>query len=925
MNTFRYRHNRISDNRGSTLITVIVAIAFVTILTSIILGTTVVNVRMKGIDKRTKDDFYYAERSLNDIYTGLGQELAIDAAKEYEKAFEKVGNTDDPTMDFNMAETAEKEFRKQFMTKVHTKISALTAPDLEEYILPASKGHVASIGSVAFQKKDGTSPAGLTAEKADRVVIKDVVVYVEDTTKFRSTITTDIVVTIPTVDFLGTNADVTDYGLIANEGLYVEGNATIKGNVYAGVHADDRTLDDDYKETSDAYSRTPVYGGINIKNGKAKFDGNYIISKGDINLAGTNPQIEVNSSAVGAGGNLSNMWFTSMRTITNRPGGKGAVISDPVTSPTVHPTININANMFALNDLALNADNSSVNIAGNYYGYNEGGLTNILQKKTGRDDGGNSAIIVNGNKVSLNMENVQNFVLMGRAYVDFTSDTSTDASLTSTQVVPTAESVALKTNQQLYLVPPDFLEGANPIEVSRGTAHTFNINVAEANLKNWFGYDFLNTTSVPDSMHDDTKVSLTASAGGTDVWYDYLVFDEDDAVSWEPSSAAVVGVENDKTKYIVKKKPTGSGYDIVKYTKTSNEVGTHGSISSKAMFFLKIMMSENAYKREYAPSPAFPTLKSYIDEQEKTKMQPSEYRLRERIHLSMENEEYFDLQQCVVGNGSTDAHYYAKNAVINYNRIPDPEHSGETIIQSNVLDNTDGMLRYSNYKENLFKRYMLLCTKLDGREKELLETPIETSKDANNPAHWPDWKITTSTPMSCFVKESNLGTVSNIRTSIDAADALGLKPGAFGVCIAKTGNLEISATGVPDIALVAGKTFKGIAIVDGDITVANGIDINGLLLATGTITLKGNNNITYDKGLIQSRIEKEMNVIKNDSMAADWDHAIAGRDYLLIRYLTKSDGSYMYEVSPGSKIKRDRVEADYNDFMHYENWQKGEK
>ena len=86
--------NHICGNKGSTLITVIVAIAFVTILASIILGTTVVNVRMKGIDRRTKDDFYYAERSLNDIYTGIGQELANIAAAQYEAAFEKVGNVE---------------------------------------------------------------------------------------------------------------------------------------------------------------------------------------------------------------------------------------------------------------------------------------------------------------------------------------------------------------------------------------------------------------------------------------------------------------------------------------------------------------------------------------------------------------------------------------------------------------------------------------------------------------------------------------------------------------------------------------------------------------------------------------------------------------------------------------------------------------
>ncbi len=101
--------------------------------------------------------------------------------------------------------------------------------------------------------------------------------------------------------------------------------------------------------------------------------------------------------------------------------------------------------------------------------------------------------------------------------------------------------------------------------------------------------------------------------------------------------------------------------------------------------------------------------------------------------------------------------------------------------------------------------------------------------------------------------------------------------------------------------------------------------VDGLLMATGTITLKGNNKINYNKGLIQSRIEKEMNIVKNkDAGVAD-----AYKNYYLINYLSKdnTEGNpeLIYQVDAGSKIKRDRIEADYNDFVHYENWQKGEK
>ena len=91
------------------------------------------------------------------------------------------------------------------------------------------------------------------------------------------------------------------------------------------------------------------------------------------------------------------------------------------------------------------------------------------------------------------MKDVNNFVLMGKAYIDFTSDKATDAATMDaaiqadpissgySEVVPTAESVALKTNQQLYLVPPDFLDGANPAEDSL-PSHTFTISIPDSDL-----------------------------------------------------------------------------------------------------------------------------------------------------------------------------------------------------------------------------------------------------------------------------------------------------------------------------------------------------------------------------------------------------------------------------------------------------------
>ncbi len=903
------------NDKGSTLITVIVAIAFVTILTSIILGTTVVNVRMKGIDRRTKDDFYYAEKSLNDIYTGLGLELAQLAADEYEKSFKKVGSIDGIN-DFNMAETAEKDFRKQFMTKVNTLVSGLDATALQAYVLDSSKGHVDKVTGKHFYKKTGE----VTTDPADafRMVLEGVQVSVKDSNGFVSTISTDIVITIPTVDFLGTNAEVSDYGLIANKGLYITGGSSgtkITGNVYAGVHETyDTSLDAGFKERTDNYSKTPVYGGINIKDGKVTFDGNYIISKGDINLSGTNPQIKVNSSAAASDGNLANLWFTSIRTIKDEPAGAGADISnDPVTDPTIE----INANVFALNDMTLNADNSSVLIKGNYYGYNDGGsgITDLLGEKTGRSDRRNSAIIVNGSNAYLDMRDINNFVLMGKAYIDFTSDVETKAEdMASTdQVVETAEGVALKTNQQLYLVPPDFLSSANPTTDGSGS---FEVSIPEADLKDWFGYPYLD----PDPGARDIGTTYTVKlTDGSKAYYYYLKFIDDENVSWQPVewTPANLPEDTDDVKYIASKNRDGS-FKKLKYTRIDSPIGTGGSISSQAMFFLKIMTSESTYEYKYdhggrTEAPGYTNIEDYRDAKEAALVQPSPYRLHERINLSM-GYDYFDLSQCVVGNSAEpgNAHYYAKNAVINYERDDDDK------IQSNVLNNTDGMLRYAGYPPNLYKRYIFLCTELDGKENKFLDAAdLGTPKMA-------EWKVTTDAPLCHFVDLTTLKNDSlsstEINGSITAANDAGLKMGAYGACIATKNDLDID-TG---FAGLTGNTFRGIAIVDGDITVGNGINVDGLLMATGTITLEGNNIINYNKGLIQSRIEKEMNIVKNwESKPSD---TVPYKKYYLITYLADDSSGTpkrIYEVAPGSKIKRDRIEADYNDFMYYENWQKG--
>lgn len=922
--------NRI-DDKGSTLITVIVAIAFVTILTTIILGSSLMNFRMKAIDRRTKDDFYYAEKALNDIYTGIGQETALVAGQEYDNAFKNVG-TVVGGVDYSMSEEAEKVFKKKFIEKAADKIKTSDIDEMktlfQSYIVPVTgiTSAVDKIGGVSYELYDGTIATKSTAE---RIRIKDVQVKSKDTRDFVAVISTDIIIETPTMDFLSASVDVTDYSIIANKGLYINGNATINGNVYAGLHAKDdpqvTALIDD-----DDYGTEKLYGGINI-NGKAsggsdvKINGNYITSKGDINLSGTMPKLTVGNAAVAgvSDANLPNIYFDTIRTVD------GAALDKN------EDVLNLNANIYALNDLELNADNSKVTITGNYYGYNDKTLPDPSKKEpgkmsfsfdTGHDDADSSAIIINGSHSTLDMSKIRSLVLMGRAYVDFSKGANSGQSIGGSEVsnvAATAEAVALKTNQQLYLVPTDLLMSPNPVlEDEYGTGFELaetkdEYGMTIKKIEKWFGYDFVDTTNIFKTY----KVTMTG--GSPVVYYAYLNFND---------------------KLWVKDDTKAFGYRDVSTDSNYRPLGTHGSVSSMEAFF-DIIMSSKAKHDQYVTDKenggmSEEDAESAAEAYELSlSTQPTPYTSYKRIVKSM-GYDYFDLQDCIIGDSTDSVILYSQNAVVSYKTEKDSitngvkkNSDGDPIFESEMLQNKVGMERYANYPQNLYHRYQWLGTWLNAHQDITLENDPNAGYSAEEVAEVKsEWKGSGSgyyessndaPPLAHYASlDKIIGKTIDTTGSFTSAEADGLSRNAYGDCIIKNGDLVIGNGG--DI-ITAGSAFKGVAIVNGNITVKANTTVNGLLMATGIIVVEDGVTINYDKGLIQSRIEKEIAIVKE----SDEPEADAYKPYYIITYLTEgrmagdTEDKRMYKVTAGSKKKIDRVEADYHDFMFYENWKKG--
>ena len=854
--------NRINNyNSGSTLITVIVAIAFVTILTSIILGTTLVNMSMKGIDRRVKDDFYYAEKGLNDIYTGVGQKAAEFAGKQYDKAFNNIGKAGG----YDTSEAAGDAFRKAFLQECYSEyhdgdVSSDTnrKNKLDAYVVHTVMSsriesiHVVAAGDAKYRLKDGTDTDTFDEAKTVSVVLPNVSVCAKDKNDYQSIITTDIVIECPTVDFLGTNAEITDYAIIGCQGVYFtstdlsNNSIEVIGNLYGGLHAISNTYDTNMGITSDQ-----TYGGINVYGSNVNIRGNYIVSKGDINVGGNKPVLKIGTSDMSAG--IPAVWFDTMRTVKD----------------ATDPKVDINANMYALNDLELNADVSDVLLKGDYYGYNDKTLlldTEHSLSYSGRDDADSSSIIINGNKCSLDMSGVHSLVLMGKAYIDFTSKGTVPTG--SPKIAESAESLALQTNQQLYLIPPDFLEGPNPATEEN---KNFKLNKTREDMEKWFGYKYVKQVDTVDTnktaLVDKGEISQTYivklpdGLGGTEtVYYAYLKFNDK---LWQ----------KDGSHY--KPAVTDTGAEVTK-------IGAFGSVSSKTAFFDEIMSATSDTDSE---------------------LQPSAFRLRNKIIESIKNPTHFNLQKCIVNNTSSKV-IYGRNAIVSY------DTAGGVYA---VRDNTAGMERFAGYPDNLFKRYQLLCVFLDGKEDLKLSDSItfNTKETTKIGTDWTKSKV--ASPMNNFILVNNITNGSSGKNITGDAAKID-STGKYGLCIVK-GGTSASYT------VSASSHIKGTILVDGDVVIESGAEVDGLIMATGTIVIKGGSaehptRVKANKGLIQSRVEKEISLVEEGSVF---------KDNYLISYLTSDGTNRLYNVSVGSKKVENRIKPDYDSFMHYENWQKGSR
>lgn len=417
-------------NSGSTLVLVLIAMAFVGILATMVLTMAMSNLQMKQVDRGSKKNFYSAEVALDELRTGLEGEVTEIIEKTYTDvmlhyASKPVGSRNE-MFKTELCKALGEHFDSQYIIGPSNYENIVSHYDVDKL-----KDHLKyTYANTKVTAKNGNNILECKYVSNDPenqyVCLRNICLeYLDSATQLYTKITTDIKIAIPNANFeaIGQRPAYADYAIIANRQLIVD--AGDSGKVFGHLYAGD-------------------YGIVSKPNGTLNINGNQVIVKGDIQTidGGT---VTIDDQTPDAN-YQSSIW------------AKNIVTKSANSASSVASTINVAGSIYIADDVTIDAPNSTVKLSGSYYGY---GYETVPDQS--------SAMIVNRKKSLLDLTGLNNIFIAGRAYIKAAEDNvDIDGVATgNTDSVRTGEAISSKVNQMAYMLPGECI-GVQPGNISVG-------------------------------------------------------------------------------------------------------------------------------------------------------------------------------------------------------------------------------------------------------------------------------------------------------------------------------------------------------------------------------------------------------------------------------------------------------------------------
>lgn len=415
---------RSKDNRGASFVMVIVAMAIVAVLAVTVLWIALINLQMKTTDIKNTDNFYSAEGVLDQICTGLQEDISTAYSTGYTEVMQS----------YSDSENNEVKRQSTFLNAYIKKLKVLLQADSTgmTYNMDKLKDYVASDllddSSYPYAKITSTSAAtgsdnGILSTYTNRTVIKGIKVEYTDEKGYKSIIETDISLAVPSMSFTASGGvpELFTYSLIGNDGFEISkgiSKVELSGNLYAGS---------DYAVGSGSSTTSITIPDNSVL---SVSDSSYLIAEGDIEVgdhedltASTSNNSKFNVDA------QCQLWTDNINV-------NGA-------------TVNLEGTSYVSDDMTLRGVGSKVtlgkNNSGKYIGF--GNDTSVAADS--------SAIIINGRNASLDMSGLEELMLAGTAYINTSAIVNGSNVGTNNSNVTMGESISVKGDQIAYLVPAE--------------------------------------------------------------------------------------------------------------------------------------------------------------------------------------------------------------------------------------------------------------------------------------------------------------------------------------------------------------------------------------------------------------------------------------------------------------------------------------
>ena len=513
-NMIQHMRHCLRDHAGSSMVLVIVAIAFVAILGATIMWMSLNNYMMKITDSRQKESFYSAETVMEQIIAGLQEDASAAVADSYAKVLQKYSNSTDAQRVY--------EFQQVYFNTLIMELAASSntfqLSKLAAYVDPAlldedATGRTRELTSAAcIMERVGVGAGSVPTG----IVLKDIHLKFEDERGYTSIINTDIVIGVPNIDFTQSASvpDIFSYCLVADKSLTGSigtGLVTVNGNIYGGSGYTKAEID------ADATKKDK--NGITLNDQWKIQNADQIVTNKDITLANTNAALTVGGAD---GDDIPMLWAENIN--------------------VKNGNLMLHSKTYIADDLTIAGTNSTVTLEQGYYGYGNS-LT---------DTAASSAIVINGLNTTLDMKQLDELLLAGHAYIGTSSVAPDMTTVPSTEGQPNyvvnnkdmlmGESIAVKGNQIAYLVPDECIGvldgetvmGKNPMTSKEYTDLLTEVGKYQNDPEHTFSeVSYTKTISAlggrPLGTYASEFQTIFCPSNGETLVYYYIVMDEDNS------------------------------------------------------------------------------------------------------------------------------------------------------------------------------------------------------------------------------------------------------------------------------------------------------------------------------------------------------------------------------------------------------------